>query len=98
MHEKEIVNLASPTNQYDAATKKYVDKTHLQTSIVKQNIFVYLMRDVDDTTAEDVRRNLLCKVVAAKAVVSSAIAGGIPLKPIVFASLTGVGLVKLWQA
>ena len=39
------------------------------------------------------RKNLLCNIVAGKAVITSAVAGGITLNPIVFASLTGFGLV-----
>ena len=39
------------------------------------------------------RKNLLCNIVAGKAVITWAVAGGITLYPIVFASLTGFGLV-----
>ena len=39
------------------------------------------------------KKNLLCNVVAGKAIITSAVAGGITLNPIVFASLTGFGLV-----
>ena len=39
------------------------------------------------------RKNLLYNIVAGKAVITSAVAGGITLNPIVFASLTGFGLV-----
>ena len=39
------------------------------------------------------RKDLLCNIVAGKAVIISAVAGGITLNPIVFASLTGFGLV-----
>ena len=39
------------------------------------------------------RKNLFCNIVAGKAIVTSAVAGGITLNPIVFASLTGFGLV-----
>ena len=39
------------------------------------------------------RKNLACNVVAGKAIISSAVAGGITLNPVVFATLTGFGLV-----
>ena len=39
------------------------------------------------------RKNLACNVVAGKAIISSAVAGGITLNPAVFAALTGFGLV-----
>ena len=39
------------------------------------------------------RTNLLCNIVAGKAVITSVVAGGITLKPVVFASLTGFSLV-----
>ena len=39
------------------------------------------------------RKNLLCNIVAGKAIITSAVAGGITLNPVVFASLTGFGLV-----
>jgi len=39
------------------------------------------------------RKNLLCNIVAGKAVITKAVAGGITLNPIVFTSLTGFGLV-----
>ena len=39
------------------------------------------------------RKYLACNVVAGKAIISSAVAGGITLNPIVFATLTGFGLV-----
>lgn len=39
------------------------------------------------------RLNLFCNVVAGKAIITSAVAGGITLNPIVFASLTAFGLV-----
>ena len=39
------------------------------------------------------RKNLLYNIVAGKAVITSAVAGGITLNPIVFASLTGFRLV-----
>ena len=38
-------------------------------------------------------KNLFCNIVAGKTVITSAVAGGITLNPIVFASLTGFGLV-----
>ena len=38
-------------------------------------------------------KNLLCNIVAGKAIITSAVAGGITLNPVVFASLTGFGLV-----
>jgi len=38
-------------------------------------------------------KNLLCNIVSAKAIITSAVAGGITLNPIVFASLTGFGLI-----
>ena len=37
------------------------------------------------------RRNLLCNVVAGKAVVTGAVAGGVTLQPVVIASLTAFG-------
>jgi len=36
------------------------------------------------------RKNLLCNIVVGKAIITSAVAGGITLDPVVFASLTGV--------
>ena len=39
------------------------------------------------------RKNLLCNIVAGKAVITSAVAGSITLNPAVFASLTAFGLV-----
>jgi len=39
------------------------------------------------------RKNLLCDIVAGKAIITSAFAGGITLNPVVFASMTGFGLV-----
>jgi hypothetical protein len=44
-------------------------------------------------TAAFKEKNLLCNIVAGKAVITSAIAGGITLNPIVFACLTGFGLI-----
>ena len=38
-------------------------------------------------------RNLFCNVVAGKAIISSAVAGAITLNPVVFATLTGFGLM-----
>jgi len=44
-------------------------------------------------TAAFKEKNLLCNVVAGKAIITSLVAGGITLNPVVFASLTGFGLV-----
>ena len=42
------------------------------------------------------RKNLLCNIVVGKAVIASAVAGGITLNPAVFASLTALPLA-LWS-
>jgi len=39
------------------------------------------------------RKNLVCNVVAGKAVITSVVAGGITLSPIVFVSFTAFGII-----
>ena len=39
------------------------------------------------------RRNLICNLSAGKLIISAAVAGGITLNPVVFTTLTAVGLI-----
>ena len=52
MGDQKITNLAAPTDQTDAATKSYVDKSHVSQSGMQQNVFLYQMTDVNESSSE----------------------------------------------
>ena len=73
------------------------DFNHIDTSLSKgtiemlKNLYAYYHRK--HYGYEKLYRDFLPNIVAGKAIITSAVAGGISLNPVVFASLTGFGLV-----
>ena len=49
---KKIINLGEPTSAKDAATKDFVEKSHLSQSGIQKNEFFYLMTDVNESSSE----------------------------------------------
>ena len=85
-----------------AAALNVFDFNHIDTSLSKgtiemlKNLYAYYHRKhygYEKLNHDFQRKNLLCNIVAGKAIITSAVAGGITLNPVVFASLTGFGLV-----
>ena len=75
---------------------------HIDTTLSKgtiemlKNLYVYYHRKhygYDKLYRGYQRKNLVCNILAGKALITSAIAGGITLNPIVIATMTGVGLI-----
>ena len=52
MGGNKITNLGSPAANSDAATKAYVDKSHVSQSGLQQNVFLYQMTDVNESSSE----------------------------------------------
>ena len=52
MGGQKITNLAAPTDQTDAATKDFVEKSHVSQSGLQQNVFLYQMLDVNESSSE----------------------------------------------
>jgi len=86
-----------------AAVLNVFDLNHIDTSLSKgtiemlKNLYAYHHKKhygYEKLYRGFQRKNLLCNIVAGKAIITSAVAGGITLNPVVFASLTGFGLVK----
>ena len=49
---KKIVNLGTPTSANDAATKDFVEKSHVTESGLQYNYFWYIMSDVNESSSE----------------------------------------------
>ena len=55
---QKIVNLGEPTANSDAATKHFVEKSHISQSGMQQNVFLYQMQDVlESSTQSNIRVN-----------------------------------------
>ena len=52
MSGNKITNLGTPTANNDAATKSYVDKSHVSQSGLQQNVFLFQMTDVNESSSE----------------------------------------------
>ena len=52
MQGNAIVNLKNPVNSQDAATKDFVEKSHVSQSGLQQNVFLYQMLDVNESSSE----------------------------------------------
>ena len=52
MANYKIINLPEPTSAKDAATKDFVEKSHVSQSGLQQNIFLYQMTDVNESSSE----------------------------------------------
>ena len=53
MSGQKISNLGEPTLDDDAATKAFVDKSHVTESGIQKNEFLYLMEDADESSSEN---------------------------------------------
>ena len=92
-------------NRYMAVDKRrnIFDFNHIDTALSQgtigmlKNFYAYFPKKhygyEKRTTAFKEKPTLICNIVAGKAVITSVVAGGVTLNPIVFASLTGFGLV-----
>ena len=49
---EKIINLGEPTSAKDAATKDFVEKSHVSQSGLQQNVFLYQMADVNESSSE----------------------------------------------
>ena len=49
---QKIVNLGEPTSAKDAATKDFVEKSHVSQSGIQKNEFLYLMTDVNESSSQ----------------------------------------------
>ena len=49
---EKIINLGEPTSAKDAATKDFVEKSHVSQSGLQQNVFLYQMTDVNESSSE----------------------------------------------
>ena len=49
---EKIINLGEPTSAKDAATKDFVEKSHVSQSGLQQNVFLYQMSDVNESSSE----------------------------------------------
>ena len=52
MNNNKIINLPEPTEDNDAATKDFVEKSHVSQSGLQQNVFLYQMTDVNESSSE----------------------------------------------
>ena len=52
MNKNKIINLPEPTEDNDAATKDFVEKSHVSQSGLQQNVFLYQMTDVNESSSE----------------------------------------------
>ena len=52
MGNNKIINLPEPTSAKDAATKDFVEKSHVSQSGLQQNVFLYQMSDVNESSSE----------------------------------------------
>ena len=52
MNNNKIINLPEPTSAKDAATKDFVEKSHVSQSGLQQNVFLYQMSDVNESSSE----------------------------------------------
>ena len=52
MNNNKIINLPEPTSAKDAATKDFVEKSHVSQSGLQQNVFLYQMTDVNESSSE----------------------------------------------
>ena len=52
MTNNKIINLPEPTSAKDAATKDFVEKSHVSQSGLQQNVFLYQMTDVNESSSE----------------------------------------------
>ena len=52
MANNKIINLPEPTSAKDAATKDFVEKSHVSQSGLQQNVFLYQMTDVNESSSE----------------------------------------------
>ena len=52
MANHKIINLPEPTSAKDAATKDFVEKSHVSQSGLQQNVFLYQMTDVNESSSE----------------------------------------------
>ena len=52
MANYKIINLPEPTSAKDAATKDFVEKSHVSQSGLQQNVFLYQMTDVNESSSE----------------------------------------------
>ena len=52
MNNNKIINLPEPTSAKDAATKDFVEKSHVSQSRVAKNVFLYQMTDVNESSSE----------------------------------------------
>ena len=52
MANHKIINLPEPTEDNDAATKDFVEKSHVSQSGLQQNVFLYQMTDVNESSSE----------------------------------------------
>ena len=49
---EKIINLGEPTSAKDAATKDFVEKSHVSQSGLQQNVFLYQMLDDLESSSE----------------------------------------------
>ena len=49
---EKIINLGEPTSAKDATTKDFVEKSHVSQSGLQQNVFLYQMTDVNESSSE----------------------------------------------
>ena len=52
MNNNKIINLPEPTSAKDAATKDFVEKSHVSQSGLQKNVFLYQMTDVNESSSE----------------------------------------------
>ena len=52
MGTSKITNLGTPTDQADAATKDFVEKSHVSQSGLQQNLFLFQMLSVNESSSE----------------------------------------------
>ena len=52
MDNNKIINLPEPTSAKDAATKDFVEKSHVSQSGLQKNVFLYQMTDVNESSSE----------------------------------------------
>ena len=52
MGDQKITNLKTPTNKNDAATKDFVEKSHVSQSGIQKNEFLYLMTNVNESSSQ----------------------------------------------